>query len=320
MIVTIDNISQIVKILRFPLAISVVMIHIFINGCNNIFTYLLQNIIFLSVPLFFIISGFYFTNSSKPYKQKIKDRLKKIAIPYLIWNTIAWIVSLRNTGFTLPSFDTYVSTPIDFPLWFLRDLFFLCLIQPLILWLASKYKGLILIFCCFVLYYFEYTIPYLEIRYNSIFFFSIGIILNTYIKIKPFNITKMAELYIYTITSILFILTIIYRDFFKVDSIQYSLYIVLGCITMSLLLLRNIQRIHITQHYKEFGASSFFIYASHTILINGAIKTICTHLSIPPELNIFLISSFTCIICLLMFFILKKYSLSLLKILNGGRI
>lgn len=72
----------------------------------------------------------------------------------------------------------------------------------------------------------------------------------------------MAELYIYTITSILFILTIIYRDFFKVDSIQYSLYIVLGCITMSLLLLRNIQRIHITQHYKEFGASSFFIYAS----------------------------------------------------------
>ena len=51
MIVTIDNISQIVKILRFPLAISVVMIHSFINGCN-IFTYLLQNIIFYQFHYF----------------------------------------------------------------------------------------------------------------------------------------------------------------------------------------------------------------------------------------------------------------------------
>lgn len=102
-----NTISKIISLLRFPLAFLVVMIHCNMRGYKcQFFNYSLQNIIFLAVPLFYMISGYNFIKSKKPYKQKIKDRFKTLLVPYSLWNIIAYIISihLRKTLFHVDGF------------------------------------------------------------------------------------------------------------------------------------------------------------------------------------------------------------------------
>lgn len=107
--------SKTITLLRFPLAIGVVMIHasvtaLVVNGQNildpasvpvYIFIDGLLNKAFtqIAVPLFFFISGFLFFNSGtefniKIYFAKIKKRAKTLLIPYILWNFIVIILLL----------------------------------------------------------------------------------------------------------------------------------------------------------------------------------------------------------------------------------
>ena len=188
--------SQSLDLLRFPLAVVVLTIHTFSAGGLTVqgstvkfdelpFFLELNHFIdgFLrgqSVPIYFFISGYVFFLGVKltkeKYAQKLRNRVKTLLIPYLIWNTIAvlyslvrmipclaflfpnsdklqWDVSLSNV---LGAFWDYsnailinptasveasasLSTyPADFPLWFLRDLMIVVLCTPLIYWLLNR--------------------------------------------------------------------------------------------------------------------------------------------------------------------------------------
>lgn len=107
--------SQALDLLRFPLAVIVVLIHVFpIPGYgefkigSHIFQsgdypafYGLLNFIdsFLrgqSVPVYFFISGYVFFYgvelTKEKYLQKLKNRVKTLLIPYFVWNTLALLV------------------------------------------------------------------------------------------------------------------------------------------------------------------------------------------------------------------------------------
>lgn len=106
--------SEIIRFLRFPLAVLIVLLHArFQSGNigNMYFAYSRENypiycsisdlmsdfICQIAVPLFFIISGFlYFCNVSSfswgVYIQKIKRRLNSLLIPYLFWNSIVLLL------------------------------------------------------------------------------------------------------------------------------------------------------------------------------------------------------------------------------------
>ncbi len=106
--------SQSLDLLRFPLAVAVLIIHTFnsegltIQGVNISFdempffqelNYFIDG--FLrekSVPIFYFISGYVFFLGVKltkeNYAQKLRRRVKTLLIPYLIWNTIAILYSL----------------------------------------------------------------------------------------------------------------------------------------------------------------------------------------------------------------------------------
>ncbi len=133
-----------------------------------------------SVPIYYFISGYVFflgvTLTKEKYVQKLKNRVKTLLIPYLIWNTIAAIRHLfkllpglsslsenaENTiqlNITLSSiletfwdnskgilvttqpFVESVAAPIypaDYPLWFLRDLMIVVLCAPLLYWILKR--------------------------------------------------------------------------------------------------------------------------------------------------------------------------------------
>ena len=119
----IDLRSQSLDLLRFPLAVIVLIIHTFnTNGFtvqgvpvsleNKPILLEINNFIdgFLrgqSVPIYFFISGFVFfwgvEWTKETYLHKLNNRVKTLLIPYLIWNTIA---VLKKLFLRLPCFSS----------------------------------------------------------------------------------------------------------------------------------------------------------------------------------------------------------------------
>lgn len=170
---------QAFDLLRFPLAIAVVIHHCFpvhtqavgYSISNDILLFMDVFVKGYSVPIFFFISGylfFYNTEFSKDiYIRKIKTRVKTLLIPYLVWNTLA-IISLlvanspgivmhpEQLNITIPGlFSAYwaydhslftttmgasIYHPIDRPLYFVRDLMVAVLCSPVIYGLIKRFK------------------------------------------------------------------------------------------------------------------------------------------------------------------------------------
>lgn len=155
--------------LRFPLIVAVVIWHSrFVDITTSAgtmlidaeqfpvywcFSSLLSNVLVtISVPLFFLMSGYFFFRNvdnfdSKIYREKLKRRLKTLLLPYLLWNLIVVAILLLSEKF-IPGmmsgakksvlqwgpgdwFANLFTPPIAYQFWFIRDLFVFCLLTPL---------------------------------------------------------------------------------------------------------------------------------------------------------------------------------------------
>lgn len=159
--------------LRFPLIVGVVFIHaygfsvLYSNkaiGINSFSNYLIffQNLISqgvgrISVPMFFLLSGyFFFINfnfSIRSFLNKLSSRYKTLLIPFLFWN-IATLIALwgvqifpatlsffPDKSLVISTYDTYDyfkaifgidRFPIAYQFWFVRDLMIIVLLVPLL--------------------------------------------------------------------------------------------------------------------------------------------------------------------------------------------
>lgn len=111
--------STTIEVLRFPLALAVIFIHMgpsvvnLIDAKFSLFTheglYNLIGIVFshvlthIAVPCFFLISGFlFFLNFRKwswlEYRRKMKSRLTTLFIPYMLWNVTPWLLAIIRIG------------------------------------------------------------------------------------------------------------------------------------------------------------------------------------------------------------------------------
>ena len=111
--------STTIEVLRFPLALAVIFIHMgpsvvnLIDAKFSLFTheglYNLIGIVFshvlthIAVPCFFLISGFlFFLNFRKwswlEYRKKMKSRLTTLFIPYILWNVTPWLLAIIKKG------------------------------------------------------------------------------------------------------------------------------------------------------------------------------------------------------------------------------
>lgn len=157
--------SEIISMLRFPLIVGVVFIHSQlsnIDACGLCLQHFLGGSFgAIAVPLFLIISGYLFYNnievfSRDVYKRKILSRIKSLLIPYLIWNTIAYLLYAYKFGFNILhlikaywSFDMpnrEESSPADGPLWYIRNLLLIVIfLSPIIFWLIKRTKYYLII-------------------------------------------------------------------------------------------------------------------------------------------------------------------------------
>lgn len=216
--------SRTVDWLRYPLMLLIVVLHtdtpllfqLSQSGASAICFYIFRTVAKLAVPLFFIISGYYFFRqpdafTREAYVSKIRKRARTLLVPYLFWNYFVWafqmtIVVLQGHADWIPGDafapanildvivgwgEGYNGMPKDFPLWFLRDLMMVCLLSPLLhLLLKSKRPYVLLLFAAFYLMPWPAGWhPFFERFPSALLFFSVG----AYMGIHKQNMVAMAR-------------------------------------------------------------------------------------------------------------------------------
>ena len=153
-----------IEILRAYMSFSIVILHFLKKDfLNNIYLKFIFHCQPFYVPTFFVIS-FYFSFGTLYTKNinKIKDRIIRILIPYIIWPTFLWIINLLYNHDSKINYKTF--KPIIFQLligydfyavfWFQFDLIVITIIMSIIIFIFNDYSLLIfkiLLFTFFLL-------------------------------------------------------------------------------------------------------------------------------------------------------------------------
>jgi len=167
-----DLLSTRIRSLGFILTCMVVMIHSQcyhpLEAANSpdrdlkallfLEVFLSEGISRVAVPFFFLISGALFckdfASSAFWYLRKIKSRVRSLAVPFILWSAINFVLIL--VAQSLPVFRTYFDRvlisemglggillklfwrPYCGQFWFIRDLFILVLLSPVIAFLITR--------------------------------------------------------------------------------------------------------------------------------------------------------------------------------------
>lgn len=236
--------SLVCRDIRFPMAVLVVLLHIpklpileninesaYIPTFSGLSVYIfIRDIIgwigSIAVPVFFIISGYFFFSSAwtiKIYISKLKKRFHTLFIPYIVWILISigfflcfvvggiifhgkewsllsdWFTN--NWNFSLFYDFNKVETEINLnwlgnmrpmffpylqPMWFVRDLICMVIISPIIYYVINKFKVIAMSLLA-LSYISGIEIPLCGFSSTALFYFSLGAFLKIQnLKISPF--------------------------------------------------------------------------------------------------------------------------------------
>lgn len=173
-----ELLSSSISFIKFPLAVLVITLHADLTtklyesiGYKDLQTFeplymqiswlFSRYIAYAAVPIFFIISGFLLFYNVQHYNKniylsKIRKRVKSLLVPYVLWNLIYLMIlyicgqksflflevpDLFNGKLSVLQVLQFVFIkPLDGPLWFVRNLFVMALLSPLLYWIVRKTK------------------------------------------------------------------------------------------------------------------------------------------------------------------------------------
>lgn len=361
--------SKVISFLRFPLTVGVVFIHFNLTNrpvggvvldINDkgwlywIITYCSDVLPRISVPLFFLISGFLFFYNAEfdkgIYISKLKKRVHTLLVPYITWNIIALAylyirctivkesfmvdVSLERIFNTFFWYDgnngliiRHTASVIEMPapicgvLWYVREIMLMAIMAPLLFWIIKKMRAWCVVFLG-VVWVFDSLLFPSSMHYflSALFFYSWG----AYISINKLNMVtlfrKMKYLpVLYLILSIIDVFTKELRYSFLIHSIGA----IIGLISVVIIAAYFVERNKVKVNY-NLANSSFFIYVLHSfILIPIGIIWLRCFSAIESEIGIagfyFFVPCFVAFLSFSLYMVLKKYLNGLCKVLTGGR-
>lgn len=243
----------------------------------------------IAVPLFYIISGYFFFRSMdggiSTIKKKLLKRCRTLLVPYIIANILTFIFyfCLSLIALKVPAIDNvvnfdvisevkhlgvlgtlkfvFINPPIAFQLWFVRDLMCIMLISPIIYPIINRIpKGKLFPMLLLVIYVFCHDYPLV----TALVWFTLG----GYISICHFDVEYTAPYW----TVFLFISIYISLAFFNstgFTSVNMSIYIPMAGIPAIWFLYDIFTRKEIAHNNEwEVAKYSFFIYLIHEPLLN----------------------------------------------------
>ena len=190
-----NYLSEKIKILSFLLTALIVilhtnMAHLCIGGVSFLQEVMTAEITRIAVPLFYLISGFLFfvnyQNTCSDYRRKLRARTRSLLIPYVLFllcGSLAMFVLGHvytiDTLWEIIKYGILSSPPIFYPLWFLRDLYVMVLIAPIVYWVIKKVPILLILpIVVWLLGKNPFVFPVTE----AMLFFSVGAFLSTKVK------------------------------------------------------------------------------------------------------------------------------------------
>lgn len=369
--------SQTLDLLRFPLAVVIVIIHTFSSEGFTVqgelvsiedMPLLLEINRFIdaflrgqSVPIYFFISGFVFflgiELTKETYIRKLKNRMKTLLIPYIIWNVAAVFIMLfkrlpcfsslapnlhkGQLDFSLSAIletfwdaskgiftNTVIETtnviyPQNVPLWFVRDLMTVVLCTPVLYWLLKRtryYFVLALGTLWFVLAY--YDLGHINQLLTAFFFFTWGAYMSVNKKdmLQEFGRFFNASILLYPLLALLYVLSVHY--FPEASATIKRLNVFVGLFfaynIAAWLLKRNACKVS-----PLLASSSFFIYVAHSLICGDLMKILVFIFRPTNDWGLLFIQTSAVIVTvtslLLVFYLLRRYVPSFLKVIAGRK-
>ncbi len=346
--------SDTIKLVRFPLIVGVVMLHmafegILIGGENIIeiadfpfydyYKFFFDKVLAVRIPLYFFISGYLFFNradcfTKSDYMKKIKRRTDTLLIPYLSW-VVLFVIILSLIRLLLPQFTTeskfildwtlkdfyfaFWSGPVPKPLWYIRDLFCIMLCSPILYFLIKRFKIIpVIIFTLLWIIFDSIEIP--GISLCGFAFFGMG----AYFSITKRNFVETFVPYSWKIYGLFSLLAI---GLFLLKGTSFESYfnrimIPVGSICVVLICSHLLHK-KVCKANDTLANASFFIYVYHQLPTAVLLKLVGTYI----QLNSSFMLIFMHLICtsivvgsgLICYLFIRRYSPLLLKLLSGGR-
>lgn len=365
--------SQALDLLRFPLAVIVVIVHLFtledialpnvVYKVSEYPMFVYVNVLVgaflrgISVPIYFFISGYvFFFNASFTidiYKKKLQNRIKTLLIPYIIWNAVALLLvifkelplfesllshrfsgvdlSLRNVLSCFWFYDGALNPiniadgnmgnsyfPLNYPLWYLRDLMIIILTVPLIYWLVKRLKEFSLLLL-FALYIASLMLHWSDRLFCGYFFFSWGAYMSIHgvDMIDTFKKYFKQSLFLYLFNCTLCVLFVNQSTIFQYIKIANSVIAVVAFFNIAVWLLQS-QKVKINA---LLAKSSFFIYVTHYLILDRCKKVLFMIVYPDSGLGVLFVYCMTLVtvvtVLLSVFYLLKRYSPSVLSVVAG---
>lgn len=283
----------------------------------------------LSVPIFLLISGYLFFRegsyvlTKELWISKLKKRISSLLVPYLLWNFIGYIIYAIKVGFSFEDFfhSFWVidipgrsgSSPIDGPLWYVRNLMIMVVISPIIAYMI-KFTKWYLILIMTILWIIQIP-PFNKGIGIAFYFFSLG----GYLRVFDYHVENLQRYAKYLILA--YPIYVIYAFFMQSNStcwdFQVGLILGIGAI------------FSLSMHFIKYGngngkfvqilsETSFFIYCLHDLLLQF-LKPFFSEILGTGDFAYISLIVVDIALCLGFFYVLKRISPKVTSLLMGGR-
>ena len=304
-----------------------------------------------AVPCFFVMSGYYFFYMKKDidmhfYKVQLTKRIKTLLIPYLIWNLIFILIPIvryyifvhygkgYDENYYLVQHHSFFSliwsvyndqylTPIDIPLWYVRDLMCMVILSP-VFYYFIKYTKVYGLVALTILYLsgLNTNIP----GFDVVSFLSFGA--GAFCALRNINIVELLSKYksFAYASSILLLVVIACLRYMDSQFIGYfiRLFSIVGIVAMVNLMNSLIEKEKLTAKLTSLSSAVFFIYAVHYNYIVGFVRKLYSLTFLSKSWSVLFISyvliSLTCVlVCYGLYLLVKRFAPKVLSVLAGGR-
>ena len=318
--------SQTIKWMRYPLMLLIVLIHTdtpLLNsmpqwGVSAAFYYMMQTILTLAVPMFFIFSGYWFfrnteTFTLEDYTSKLKKRVMTIFVPYVIWNYFAW------------AFQMFVVCLQGHADWIPKDVFTPQNILDVIVgWSEGRKPYILLIFAAiYLLPGVQSWHPIIKRFPSALLFFSIG----AYMGIHKQNMVEMARrvpLWLSIIVTTLLLAISIWQcmTYGKYISLARNAFSIVSVIPTLQIASMMVERFSL-KPTAFIADSNFFLFALHPLIMNYLlVEPLANHFTNTPFhfwLVYFMELIVPAIVCVILYAIMHRFMPKTTNLLTGGR-
>ena len=342
------SMSQLSNAIKVPMIILVIFVHENLNlDYDGYWGMLWAAMANVAVPVFFLISGYYFFYgrefSKGEYLRKLKKRCQTLLLPYLLWNLLpmlnivagnvfsilfrgkstealqGYLSDLWNKGIWHIWWDMTAGTmPYDSPLWYVRDLMVMCVLSPLIYVFARRFGmigGVILI----LPYVLGFDTGIVGLGMASITFFTLG----ACFAVKTSKMQTPSEVahrfrWLFCVTSAMSLM--LYLLFYENSwaHVFQMFYIASGVFAFYSLM--GLMSDKVIEKITRLSSSVFFIYALHNTCVLALCGGLMNRLPLPHSLVIVILPFVTFGVCYGIYLMARKICPQALAVLCGGRI